>query len=181
MTVRPAKTQDQPGHPPSLIRVFACTQWIANDPSFLHVDSEDSDQTGWMPRLIWVFSGRTTTFAGFVMRRFISRWARHSKTCKMIYATLRRLRSAYTSAQSNQRPCWVFVGYLSIWLLHRNRKDSSDFAYAQACLCLCCFCRFLLYPGSDYMHSNNKHLTNVWKKTVAAQSDDWPSTGCIRT
>ena len=29
------------------------------DPSFLHVDSEDSDQIGQMPRLIWVFAGRT--------------------------------------------------------------------------------------------------------------------------
>ena len=34
-------------------------QWVAKDPSFLHVDSEDSDQTGWMPRLIWVFTGHT--------------------------------------------------------------------------------------------------------------------------
>ena len=29
-----------------------CSQWIAKDPSFLHADSEDSDQTGRMPRLI---------------------------------------------------------------------------------------------------------------------------------
>ena len=29
--------------------------------------SEDSDQTGQMPRLIWVFSGRTCHFVGFVM------------------------------------------------------------------------------------------------------------------
>ena len=36
-----------------------CAQWVAKDPSFLHADSEDSDQTGWMPRLIWVFAGRT--------------------------------------------------------------------------------------------------------------------------
>ena len=36
-----------------------CTQWVAKDPSFLHADSEDSDQTGWMPRLIWVCAGRT--------------------------------------------------------------------------------------------------------------------------
>ena len=35
-----------------------CTQWVAKDPSFLHADSEDSDQTEWMPRLIWVFAGR---------------------------------------------------------------------------------------------------------------------------
>ena len=36
-----------------------CAQWVAKDPSFLHADSDDSDQTGWMPRLIWVFAGRT--------------------------------------------------------------------------------------------------------------------------
>ena len=36
-----------------------CAQWVAKDPSFLHADSEDSDQTGRMPRLIWVFAGRT--------------------------------------------------------------------------------------------------------------------------
>ena len=29
-----------------------CAQWIAKDPRFLHADSEDSDQTGQMPRLI---------------------------------------------------------------------------------------------------------------------------------
>ena len=36
-----------------------CAQWVAKDPSILHADSEDSDQTGRMPRLIWVFAGRT--------------------------------------------------------------------------------------------------------------------------
>ena len=35
-----------------------CAQWVAKDPSFLHVESKDSDQTGWMPRLIWVFADR---------------------------------------------------------------------------------------------------------------------------
>ena len=29
-----------------------CAQWVVKDPSFLHADSEDSDQTGRMPRLI---------------------------------------------------------------------------------------------------------------------------------
>ena len=28
------------------IRVFACAQWVAKDPCFLHADSENSDQTG---------------------------------------------------------------------------------------------------------------------------------------
>ena len=46
-----------------------CTQPVAMNPSFLHADSEDSDQTGQMPRLIWVFAGHTCYFVGFVMRR----------------------------------------------------------------------------------------------------------------
>ena len=33
--------------------------------------SEDSDQTEWMPWLIWVFAGHTCHFVGFVMRRLI--------------------------------------------------------------------------------------------------------------
>ena len=49
-----------------------CTQWVAKDPSILHVDYEDSDQTGWMPRLICIFAGRTCHFVGFAMRRLIS-------------------------------------------------------------------------------------------------------------
>ena len=53
-------------HPPSLISSL-CTQWVARDPSFLHEDSKDFDQTGLIPRLIWVFAGRTCHFLGFVM------------------------------------------------------------------------------------------------------------------
>ena len=41
VAVRPAKTQ-----------ISLCAQWEAKGPSFLHADSEDSDQTGQMPRLI---------------------------------------------------------------------------------------------------------------------------------
>ena len=38
---------------------------------FLHAESEDSDQTGRMPRLICVFAGRNGHFVGFVMRRLM--------------------------------------------------------------------------------------------------------------
>ena len=41
MTCAPSEDSDQPGHLPSLIRVFACTQWVAKDPKFLHADRED--------------------------------------------------------------------------------------------------------------------------------------------
>ena len=48
-----------------------CAQWVGKDPSFLHMDSKDSDQTGRMPRMTWVFAGRTCHFVGFVMRQLI--------------------------------------------------------------------------------------------------------------
>ena len=54
---RPGKTQIRPVWSESLL----CAQWVAKDPRFLHVDSEDSDQTGRMLRLIWVFAERTAT------------------------------------------------------------------------------------------------------------------------
>ena len=42
-----------------------CAHLLAKDPSFLHAHSEDSDQTGRMPKLIWVFAGRTCHFCWF--------------------------------------------------------------------------------------------------------------------
>ena len=45
------RRSDQSGHPPSLIRVFAVRTWVAEDPTFLHVESEDSDLTWRMSRL----------------------------------------------------------------------------------------------------------------------------------
>ena len=63
MSVRPVNT-DQP-------ESSLWTQWVAKNPSCLHADSEDSDQTGRMPRLIchrWAH----THFVGFVMSRLKS-------------------------------------------------------------------------------------------------------------
>ena len=71
----PSQESDQPGHPPSLISdppslisVFVGAQQVAKDPSFLHSDSEDSDQTGQMTRLIWVFAGHIGYFLGFFVQ-----------------------------------------------------------------------------------------------------------------
>ena len=61
MSVRPSKTQISLGIHPVWSESLLCAQWVAKDPRFLHADSEDSDQTGRMPRLIWVFAGRTLT------------------------------------------------------------------------------------------------------------------------
>ena len=70
----PAKTQISPGTRPvwSEYSHFAVlSQWVAEDPVFLHADSEDSDQAGRMHRLICVFDGRNGHFVGFVMRRLM--------------------------------------------------------------------------------------------------------------
>ena len=67
--VHPAKTQISLGIRPVWSESSLCAQWVAKDPTFLHADSEDSDRTGRMPRLIWVFAVRTCHFVGFVMRR----------------------------------------------------------------------------------------------------------------
>ena len=64
MTVRPAKTQISLGIRPVWSESSLCAQWVAKDPRFLHADSEDSVQTGRMPRLISVFAGRTCHFVG---------------------------------------------------------------------------------------------------------------------
>ena len=70
MTCALSEPSDQPGYPFSLTRVFTFRMKKAKD--FTHwAYSEDFDQTGWMPRLIWVFAGRTGHFVGFNMRRFI--------------------------------------------------------------------------------------------------------------
>ena len=69
MTCAPAKTRISLDICPVWSESSLCAQWVAKDPSFLHADSEDSDQIGRMPRLIWVFAGRTCHFVGFVMRR----------------------------------------------------------------------------------------------------------------
>ena len=59
MSVRQAKTQISLGIRPVWSKSSMCAQSKTKDPKFLHADSEDSDQTGRMPRLIWVFAGRT--------------------------------------------------------------------------------------------------------------------------
>ena len=53
------RTQISLGISPDWSESSQCAQWVAEDPMFLHADSEDFDQTERMPRLIWVFGGRT--------------------------------------------------------------------------------------------------------------------------
>ena len=65
--VLPAKT-DQPGHSPSLIK-SSLSAWRKGALATQWAHSKDSDQTGRMPRLFWVFAWRTGHFVSFVMWR----------------------------------------------------------------------------------------------------------------
>ena len=69
MTCAPSEDSDQLGHPPvwSESSLSAWRNIWALTTCWVH--SEDSDQTGWMPRLIWVFTGLTCHFIGFILRR----------------------------------------------------------------------------------------------------------------
>ena len=53
------KTQISMGIRPVWSESLLCAQWVAKGSVFLQADSEDSDQTRRMRRLIWVFAGRT--------------------------------------------------------------------------------------------------------------------------
>ena len=86
MTFAPREDSDQPGHPPSLIRVFAVHM---KKPCVLSFPlSEDSDQTAWMRRLIWIFVGHTHHFVG-------SRDVAHLELCWNFLATVCNLPSEW--------------------------------------------------------------------------------------
>ena len=72
--VCPVKTQISLGICPVWSESSLCTLCIAKDPTFLLADSEVSDQTGRMPRLIWVFAECTCHFVGFVVLRLKCSW-----------------------------------------------------------------------------------------------------------
>ena len=61
-TVRLTKTQISLGICPVWSKSSLCALRTDKDPRFHHLDSENSDQTGRIPRLIEVFAGRTGHF-----------------------------------------------------------------------------------------------------------------------
>ena len=90
VSVRPAKTQISLCIHPVWSESLLCAQWVAKDPSFLQADREDSDQTGRMPRLIWVFAGRTASL--LVLSRGSSFYCRSGAylvlVCRVLHAFL---------------------------------------------------------------------------------------------
>ena len=109
MAIAPSEDTDQPVHPPSLIWSesllsawrnigFSATHWA---------HCEDSDQTGRMPKLIWVFAGHKGHFVRFVMR-----WLTFRK-CILIFASGLRNKPHFW------RPCSLALWLQSQWSLVR--------------------------------------------------------------
>ena len=69
--VRPAKTQVNLGIRPVWSESSLSTRGKLRSLAIIIAHSEASDQTGRMPRLIWVFAGSKDHFVGFVMRKLI--------------------------------------------------------------------------------------------------------------
>ena len=67
MTCELSKNSDQDGHMPSLIRVFTVPLKKAQVLSYQKKYTADTDQTGWIPRLIRTITGHTCHFVGFVV------------------------------------------------------------------------------------------------------------------
>ena len=121
MTVRPAKNQISLGIRPVWSESSLCAQWVAKDPSFLHADSEDSGQTGRMPRLIWVFVGRTLTLlvlsccgSTFMQFSLNIRWGQMSHAMrKCVFGSLRPGRTQTDLlSYRDQLESWNF-GYIN--------------------------------------------------------------------
>ena len=68
MTSAPIEDSVQHGHSPSLIRVFTVRMKYIGPLTTYWAHSKDPDQTGRMPRLIWVFAVRKCSFVCFVVR-----------------------------------------------------------------------------------------------------------------
>ena len=76
--------------------------------------SEDSDQTGRMPRLIWVFAGRTCHFVGFDMRQLkcLEKKLQIYVPCRSRYAIFWSCVYSFTRVRSVAVVLpWLFVYY----------------------------------------------------------------------
>ena len=137
MTVCPVKTQISLCIRPvwSVFAVRSMGRW---GPKLSYADSEDSDQTGRMPRLIWVFAGHTCHFVGFVMRQLIL-WATLKENLTVEVYEQERLNHACSANQASKS-----LGILNIKPAgimqpkHQKTKALISLHGCEANVCLCC-------------------------------------------
>ena len=178
--MHPAKTQISLGIHPVWSESLQCTQWVAEDSIFLHVDSEDSDQTGRMPRLIWVFDGHKGHFVGFVMR-----WLFYPvvQTATMIF-NIQIDRSGHLNQTTPKGLhclsfCWhLFYGKITLIKLQQFVQVSDDFLstfnffHMRKHEFICTFQRHMIWATAWQNKENDlcaqQRLRSAW---ASAQSD----------
>ena len=118
MSVRPAKTQISLGIRPVWSESSLCAQWVAKDPSFLHVDSEDSDETGRMPMANLSLGWAHTDFVGFVMSRLIYHTQNHKLSC-----------AVWHEASGTLKYVWIFIKVKIFALYGIWKSDNFTFPF----------------------------------------------------
>ena len=117
--VRPAKTRISLGIRP-VWSESSLSAWRKLSSLVIHwAQSEDPDQTGRMPRLIWVFAGRTCHFVGFIMRRLI--W----HVTSVIFVVLAKLSVAVYRLKRRIIIC-LFLDINSSSIITSSSPDSSN-------------------------------------------------------
>ena len=109
--VRPTKTQIRLGTCPiwseSLLSAWRKFRSLATH----WAPSKDSDQTGRMPRLIWVFAGRTCHFVGFVMTHEVAHIYNTYKTNTIFTMNFDSLNYIHKSILHT----WFSTSYIFLW------------------------------------------------------------------
>ena len=98
--------------------------------------SKDSDQTGWMPRLIWVFAGCTGHFIGFVMMQLIylfkecSYWQPKVHSQRILFSI-----SKYTKHDKNIYLIYYFLIFIADIVSYYNLENPNSFPKSQTWKC----------------------------------------------
>ena len=108
MTCAPSEDSDQPGHRPSLIRIFTVCMKNLGSLATHWVHSKDSDRTG-MFRLIWVFTRCTWHFLGFVVWWLIL-FVFQIVICPCLRTSLSQVTIATSSVMTAGKSCCVIPG-----------------------------------------------------------------------
>ena len=92
------------------------------------VHSEDSDQPGWMPRLIWVFAGRISYFVGFVMLR-LKCFSFHLNFSDQLKLQSFERFNAHITVSMHSLPLWedlICFWMVSLILANPSGKNKTD-------------------------------------------------------
>ena len=150
MACAPSENSDQPGHPPSLIRVFAVRMkkaWVLSYPLSA---IEASDQTGRMPRLICVFAGRTCHFLVFF-----------HEAAQMVISIC-SVQITYSSLNSN-------LNFSSPFIFHLDTLLGYPFKHLPTCVHLTCL-NIILFSITLYYLLVFQHFTTVQEMTSVQAS-----------